>query len=202
VTDPFTIFNNYPNQKSESYSINKYRFREGHTSDKPYTAMVLGGSAAFGWHLNDNEKTFASQLSQSSPKYNVINGAVVAFLSGQELAQMIHYLDDFRPDLYIVFNGWNDVSNPYIVTKSWPATYTSFGFYHAFLDIENRLAGYYKLTQKGMGLQAADLETIGEQLNERDYSQKILKEYTTNVNKMRSFAFYRNARFLLVFQPS
>lgn len=29
ITDPFTIFNNFPNQKSKSYSINKYRFRDG-----------------------------------------------------------------------------------------------------------------------------------------------------------------------------
>src|SRR5215813_6659464 len=42
VTDPFTIYKNYPNQKSSAYSINKYGFREGYTSDKLYTAIVLG----------------------------------------------------------------------------------------------------------------------------------------------------------------
>jgi hypothetical protein len=201
ITDPFTIFNNYPNQKSKSYSINKYRFRDGHTSDKPYTAMVVGGSAAFGWHVNDNEKTFSSQLSRINPKYNIINGAVVAFLSGQELAQMIHYLDDFHPNLYIVFNGWNDVSDPYLVTQNWPATYTSFGFYHFFSDIENRLAEYYKLTSNDINSQTSPLEPIGKPLDEQDYSQLILKRYTTNVKKMYSFASSRNAKFLLVFQP-
>src|SRR5262245_60566916 len=109
VTDPFTIYKNYPNQRSSAYSLNKYGFREGYTSDKPYTAIVLGGSAAFGYALDSNEKTFASILSFSNERYNVINSSVIAFLSGQELSQMVHYLDDFNPQLYIVFNGWNDV---------------------------------------------------------------------------------------------
>ncbi|MGH8070515.1 MAG: hypothetical protein ACRERE_35810 [Candidatus Entotheonellia bacterium] len=163
--------------------------------------MVLGGSAAFGWHVHDNEKTFSSQLSRFNLKYNFINSAVVAFLSSQELAQMIHYLDDFHPDLYIIFNGWNDVSDPYLVTQNWPATSTSFGFYHFFLDIENRLAEYYKLTEKDINSQTTALEPIGKQLDERDYFQLILKRYTTNVTTMHSFASSCNAKFLLVFQP-
>jgi hypothetical protein len=97
MTDPFTIYMNYPNQKSYSYSINEYGFREGYESQKPHTAIVVGSSAAFGFALDSNDKTFASKLSRYSEKYNVINSAVVGFLSGQEFSQMVHYLDDFMP---------------------------------------------------------------------------------------------------------
>jgi hypothetical protein len=44
----------------------------------------------------------------------------MGFLSGQEVAQMVHYLDEFNPSLYIVFDGWNDIYNPYTFAKAWP----------------------------------------------------------------------------------
>ena len=67
VTDPFTIYGNYPNQKSSSYSINAHGFREGYANEnyKKSLAVVLGGSATFGQGLPDNSKTFASLISSS-----------------------------------------------------------------------------------------------------------------------------------------
>jgi lysophospholipase L1-like esterase len=201
VLDPFTIFNNYPNQSSKSYSINRYGFRDGYTSEKPYTAMVIGGSAAFSWLLDDNEQTFASQLSRSNPKYNVLNSAVVAFLSGQELAQMVNYLDDFHSNFYIVFDGWNDIHDPYMFTKTWPVKYNAFGFQNVFINIEFRLADYYRLTEKEKNSYPDILEPMERQFTEQEYFQEILKTYTRNVGKMHAYAVARSAKFLLVFQP-
>ena len=147
MIDPFTIYKNYPNQKSSKYTINQYGFRDGYTSEKPYTAIVLGGSAAFGYALNADEKTFPSKLSFYSKDYNVINSAVIGFLSGQELAQMIHYLDDFHPSLYIIFDGWNDIYNPYAFVKTWPTSYAPIGYSSNFYMIEDQLAHYYNLVK-------------------------------------------------------
>jgi lysophospholipase L1-like esterase len=200
-TDPFTIYKNYPNQKSANYSINKYGFRDGYTSNKPYTAIVLGGSAAFGFALDSNDKTFSFKISLYNRKYNVINSAVIGFLSGQELAQMVHYLDDFNPALYIVFDGWNDIYGPYALTKSWPVVNPPIGYVNAFLMIENRLAEYFQTIRKEKNLPDLTLAPIGELLDERVFFKEILKKYTTNILKMHHFANSRGAEFLLVFQP-
>jgi hypothetical protein len=201
VTDPFTIYKNYPNQESPAYTINKYGFREGYTSDKPYTAIILGASAAFGYVLDNDNKTFASILSFSNERYNVINSSVIGFLSGQELAEMIHYLDDFNPALYIAFDGWNDVAIPYDVTKSWPVLNPLIGYNNAFLMIEDRLAEYFQMMRKDRNSSEVRMTPIGELLDEQRFSNEILKIYTANIRKMHDFAHSRGAEFLLVFQP-
>ena len=201
ITDPFTIFKNYPNQRSAYYSINKYGFRDGHTSDKPYTAIVLGGSAAFGFALDGDAKTFSSKISRYNQKYNVINSAVIGYLSGQELAQMIHYLDDFNPNLYIIFNGWNDIYSPYALTKSWPVVNPPIGYINSFLMIESRLAEYFQIIRKEKNLPDITAAPIGELLDEKSFFEEILKKYTTNIRRMRDFANSHGAEFLLVFQP-
>jgi GDSL-like Lipase/Acylhydrolase len=201
ITDPFTIYKNYPNQKSSDYSINMYGFREGYTSDKPYTAIVVGGSAAFGYALDNDNKTFASILSFSNERYNVINSSVIGYLSGQELSQMIHYLDDFNPALYIIFDGWNDVFIPYEVTKKWPVLNPLIGYNHAFLMIEDRLAEYFQITRKEKNSPEDSMAPVGEIFDEKKFSDGILKRYTANISKMHDFAHSRGAEFLLVFQP-
>jgi len=202
MIDPFTIYKNYPNQKSHKYSIDQYGFRNSYMSEKSYTAIVVGGSAAFGYALDADDKTFASKLSRYSETYNVINTAVIGFLSGQELSQMVHYLDEFNPSLYIVFDGWNDIYNPYAFAKTWPVSFAPIGYSSNFYMIEDQLAHYYSMTREGSNSPAAQLAPASEfLLNERMYFQKILQTYISNISKMYSFASSRGARFLVVFQP-
>jgi hypothetical protein len=201
TTDPFTIFKNYPNQKSANYSINKYGFRETYMNNKPYTAIILGGSAAFGFALDGDDKTFPSKISQYNTKYDVINSAVISYLSGQELAQMVHYLDDFNPQLYIVFDGWNDIYSPYALTKNWPVLNPPIGYINSFLMIESRLAEYFQMTRKEKNSPDITATPIGELLDESSFFKEILKKYTANITKMRDFAKSHGAEFLLVFQP-
>jgi GDSL-like Lipase/Acylhydrolase len=201
MTDPFTVYKNYPNQKTGKYSINESGFRDSYNSDNPHTAIALGGSAAFGFALNNSNMTFSSKINRSSKKYNVLNAAVTGFLSGQELSQMVHYLDDFNPSLYIVFDGWNDIYDPYAFTKSWPVMSGPIGYNNAFFMIESRLAQYFQMTRKDKHSQASLLEPVGQPLNEENYFQKILETYVSNISKMHSFAHSRGAGFLIVFQP-
>jgi lysophospholipase L1-like esterase len=202
MIDPFTIYKNYPNQKTTKYSINQYGFRESYSSEKQFTAIVLGGSAAFGWVLDSNDKTFPSILSQYNNTYNVINSAVMGFLSGQELSQMVHYLDEFNPSLYIVFDGWNDIYNPYAYIKSWPMAFAPIGYSSNFLMIEEQLAHYYSLVRGEDNPKDEQIIPAGEiLLNERIYFKKIVKTYISNISKMNAFANSRGTRFLVVFQP-
>jgi GDSL-like Lipase/Acylhydrolase len=201
VIDPFTLYKNYPNQISPQYTIDKYGFRVSYRSDKPYTAIVVGGSAAFGFALTGDDKTFASRISLYNDKYNVINSAVLGFLSGQELAQIVHYLDEFYPDLYIIFDGWNDIYGPYAITKTWPVVNSPIGYNNAFAMIEGRLFEYYQLNKKEKNIKEVTASPIGELLDERRFFKEILRTYTDNITKMRDFASSRGAEFLLVFQP-
>jgi lysophospholipase L1-like esterase len=199
TTDPFTIYTNYPNQKTARYSIDEHGFRAGYTSEKPFTAIVIGGSAAFGFALGSDDNTFASLMSRQSQKFNVLNSAVVGFLSGQELSQMIHYLDNFRPDLYIVFDGWNDIYDPYAFTKTWPVRNAPIGYNNAFLQMEGRLAEYFLVGKED--IKKEEIAPAGNALGEGEYFQKIVHEYVSNIAKMHAFATSRGAHFLLVFQP-
>ena len=192
TTDPFTIYTNYPNQKTARYSINEHGFRDGYTSEKPYTAFVLGGSAAFGFALDSDNLVFSSILSRYSQKYNVLNSAVVGFLSGQELSQMVHYLDEFHPSLYIVFDGWNDIYDPYAFAKTWPVRNAPIGFNNTFLQMENRLAEYFLVRKKDE--KKEELVPIGTLISESDYFQKIFHRYISNIVKMHAFATSRRGQ--------
>jgi hypothetical protein len=199
ITDPFTIYTNYPNQKTSRYSIDEYGFRASYTSEKPYTAIVVGGSAAFGFALDNDDKTFSSIISRRNKKFNIMNSAVVGFLSGQELSKMIHHLDRFHPELYIVFNGWNDIYDPYAFAKSWPVRNAPIGYNNIFLQMENRLAEYFlggKENTKKEGI-----SPVGNLISEDEYFDEISSTYISNILKMHSFARARGADLLLVFQP-
>ncbi len=199
ILDPFSVYRNYPNQISKSYTINSNGFRDGFiNANATHEAFVLGGSAAFGHGLKDNINTFASQLSLISDKYNVVNSATVGFLSGQELSQMVHYLDNFNPSLYVVFNGWNDIAIPFLaIDWQWPANYV--GFNNMFFKIGERLAQFHEQTSKE--IPPEPIKENAQPLKETELTEKISETYIHNIHKMNAFAGVRQAKFLLVFQP-
>jgi len=161
---------------------------------------VIGGSAAFGQGLEDDSQTFASLLGRDNRDYEVINAAVVGFLSGQELALMIHRLDRFRPDLYIVFNGWNDIFDPSMHAGSWPISAGPIGFNNTFFVIEDRLrASFLREDQEAAGL--PEFPEPGRPLDEDGYFREVTRTYIENVTRMSAFARARGAKFLVVFQP-
>jgi lysophospholipase L1-like esterase len=206
VTDPFTIYRNYPNQKAGKYSINRHGFRDTYLNNNPYTAIVIGGSAALGFALNSNDQTFSSKISMRNEKYRIINAAVIGFLSGQELSQMIHYLDDHHPSLYIIFDGWNDIYDPFAFTKSAfkeknLAEQSPIGFNNTFFHIESRLADYFQLTRKEKNSLLVKLTPVGDHLNESELFRQVVLTYTSNIGKMYSFANSRHARLLVILQP-
>ena len=197
--DPFTIYTNYPDQASTSYSINSDGFRDTYATNptQEKLAIVLGGSAAFGQGLSSDNLTFASHLSRLNQKYQIMNAAVVGFLSGQELAQMIHVLDKFTPTVYILFDGWNDIFDPYSYAENWPINGGPIGFNNTFFMIERQLAALVAKSEHPKVLPVADKNFN----NESEYFQAILSTYIANIDKMNAFANARKAIFLVIFQP-
>ncbi|MBN2383342.1 SGNH/GDSL hydrolase family protein [bacterium] len=204
--DPFTLYANYPNQKSASYTIDPDGFRQTYSGESvsDRLAFVMGGSAAFGQGLFADNDTFASQLGHLNPDYRFINAGTVGYLSGQELAQMIHVLDRFKPSLYIVFDGWNDVFIPFSYVRKWPVKEGPIGFNDVFLLIEQRLVDALKEKRKAQGSKNSDWTlpvTTKTSYREAGYYQEVRSTYIANISRMNAFAKARQADFLLVIQP-
>ena len=112
---------------------------------------------------------------------------------------MVHYLDGFNPSIYVVFNGWNDIYDPYAFTKTWPVRNAPIGYNNVFLQMESRLAEYFLVGKKDA--QQEEVGPVGNLLSEGEYFPRISHDYVSNIAKMHSFARSRGAGFLLVFQP-
>jgi len=184
--DPWTTYRNLPNQKLPYLTIdaNGYRVADPSPVGGRKTIVILGGSAAFGQGLASDAETFAAQLAQKAPAFHVVNAAAVGFVSGQELAEMVHYADRLRPALYVVFDGWNER--------------------HAQSD---GAAGY------GLGYNWQMVQQIEDQLRKAVHGEAAKREpfhpsptevadaYVANLERMQAFATGRGAEVLFVFQP-
>jgi lysophospholipase L1-like esterase len=202
--DPFTIYANYPNQNTSSYSTNSAGFRNTYTRDPApeNVAIVLGGSAAFGYGLPSDNDTFVSHIGRLNKKYRFANAGVVGFLSGQELSLMVHVLDQHNPSLYIAFDGWNDITDPYQRATQWPTIGGLInGFSQAFLMIEGRLESPQREQQSNKGLASELPSTRTTFEDEQSYFEAIVSLYTANLGKMHAFAGARKARYVVAFQP-
>jgi lysophospholipase L1-like esterase len=206
VMNPYTIYANYPNQATARYSTNPDGFRDGYLKPSAQKlAIVIGGSAAFGQGLYDNNDTFASIISRYNHAYNVINAGTTGYLSGQELSLMVHYLDEFHPSLYIVFDGWNDIYDPdsYIQNCSWPVQGGPIGFNNAFFMMEDRLATVERQSDrdKAVSPRLPLSNALPAYDDEDQYFREVVSTYVANIGKMSDFARARKADILIVFQP-
>ena len=199
VTDPFTIYRNYPNLHTSSYTIDEDGFRNSSLNPSATKlAFLVGGSAAFGQGLDSDDKTFASLINRGGGKYHIKNAAVVGHLSGQELALMVHHLDSFKPSLYIVFDGWNDIYEPIMHAQEWPVRNGPFGFNNMFFMIEDRMASMVSVPENE---EKVPMAAVGTLMDENQYFQKMVEEYRSNIGKMAAFVKARGGTVLVVFQP-
>ena len=186
VLDPWTTYRNLPNQKLPYLTIdaNGYRVVGAEPAGDRTKAVILGGSAAFGYGLDSNDHTFAAQLARQVPSLHVVNAATVGFLSGQELAEMVHYADGLRPALYVVFDGWNDVHAPAAGSPGYGLGYN----WQMLQQIEDQL-------RKAVRGRSGRPEPF------RPSATSIAEAYVANLERMQAFAKARGAEILFVFQP-
>ncbi|MGA1864749.1 MAG: SGNH/GDSL hydrolase family protein [bacterium] len=124
--NPFTVYSNAPYQKSSKFSTNERGIRaDSEISVKNLPSgqkriLILGGSTAFGTGLNSNDDTFAAHLSGMIEDAIVLNGGIIGFVSGQEVAQLASDLIDYNPSLIITLDGFNDLFIQLGKSKSWP----------------------------------------------------------------------------------
>jgi hypothetical protein len=198
VLDPFTGYRNAPRQETSRVTTDENGFRGGIPAGDRRLAMVVGGSAAFGFGLESDKETFAGVLNRLQSAYRVVNTGVTGFLSGQELSLMVHKLDDFHPKLYVVFDGWNDL----FFTQSFPnLRLHDFGFnWPIWGDIENRLHDQY--LSRAPVAQASTIPGLASPARgEAENLQGAIAAYIENLGRMKAFADARGARLVVIFQP-
>lgn len=198
VLDPFTLYRNFPGQRTNRFTIDAYGWRGGfdERSGRP-RAVVLGGSAAFGLGLASDADTFAARLESLGGGYEVVNAGVVGFISGQELAEMTHYADRLRPRVYVVFDGWNELVQ--VLDFKEPGAAGSLGYNrHIFRTLEDRLRLH---AAEDLPAQAPLPVGNGPGWTHEEARRRIVTEYTDNLSRMAAFARARDAELLVVLQP-
>jgi lysophospholipase L1-like esterase len=204
LIDPFVVYRNAPSQKTASYSIDNRGFR--HTpanvsAGASDLAIVVGGSSSFGHSVKDDAAIFPAVINKTSQQYSAVNASVVGYLSGQELALMVNYLDRLKPKLYIVFDGINEVFDPFFYYRKWPQKPAPIGFNNTFFIIQDRLATACQKEDFRCDKEPIPGVSAPVPENEDQLLETIVNNYTANLEKMHAFATARGAKFLVVFQP-
>ncbi|MBT4325435.1 MAG: hypothetical protein HOD60_00795, partial [Candidatus Nitrosopelagicus sp.] len=122
-----------PDQNFETISINSYGFRGSEiTLEKPqntFRIFTVGGSTMMGSGSTSDVTTIPGFLQHSfdevifNPNIQVINAGISGAWSNTETNLIKNKLLKFKPDLIIVYDGWNDATigseNPDIMMDSW-----------------------------------------------------------------------------------
>jgi lysophospholipase L1-like esterase len=203
AVDPFSSYRNLPGQRSPSYVIDERGFRRDVEAIPVPSTFVLGGSAAFGQGLNPGESPFSALLQEKHPDLKCVNAAVVGFVSSQELAELIHRLDRYRPSLYIVFDGWNDLFDAWTRVLGRSPTEADLEVYGGFVQIENQLLACSRAASGTVSGTVEDVSPRVESplLGESEFFNRVIENYVNNLEKMTLFARARGADVLVVFQP-
>jgi lysophospholipase L1-like esterase len=110
-----------PNQYSQTININSHGFRGeeiiAEKLENTYRIFVVGGSTTFGVGSTSDNTTIPGYLqekindSKLDFTVEVINAGIGGADSASESFYITNYLMDFKPDLFIIYDGWNDAIN-------------------------------------------------------------------------------------------
>ncbi len=183
--------------------------------------IVVGGSAAFGLRVPEHA-TFAAGLESKLAGVEVLNAGVSGYLSAQELALVVTRLLDLGPDVLVVFDGWNDVYDPYWWSRFGDGTRAHPGVNNGFRSSEDRLVRYGEIQQDPLvalleagrtllhrssvlGALASWLRSEpgadpGGSLSDAQRSA-IARRYVANLRKLHDLTNARGIGLLVVVQP-
>jgi hypothetical protein len=110
---PFAITK--PNQIGEYVNINSDGFRGKEIIDEnKYRIIFLGGSTVFGTITTSDETTIPAfvekKLIEKNFNIQVINAGIPSATSIDELYILENNLLKYNPDLVIMYDGWNDIT--------------------------------------------------------------------------------------------
>jgi len=116
------IKNLEPNQHTNSVNINSLGFRGTEFSyekdEKTFRIFVLGGSTLYGIYSTSDKTTTPGYLQEKfdglekNYRVEVINAGINGHDSYHETFLIKEKLIFYQPDLFIIYDGWNDLFNP------------------------------------------------------------------------------------------
>jgi len=110
-----------PNQHSQTININSHGFRGSEISiEKPndvFRIFVVGGSTTFGVGSTSDNTTMPGFLQEKFKNsdidisIDVINAGIGGADSASESYYIKNFLLKFEPDMFVIYDGWNDAIN-------------------------------------------------------------------------------------------
>lgn len=219
---PYVMFGGIPNA---NYSVGGlehlnslgYRGKEP-SHDKPkdeYRIFLLGGSTVlFG------DPPIAVLLEEQFKDHghknvSVYNFGVLSSVSGMELSRIMFEISDFNPDLIIMYNGGNDVMQPFYYDPR-PGYPFNFIAYDSNPLIESDINKYPTVALLAYGSNIlrylfpsyfvekfVPLERIREEVNihSREWTEDIARSYVNNLVKADKISGSFGSQFVGFFQP-
>jgi lysophospholipase L1-like esterase len=194
--DPDCLYRNAPNQRTARFSIDAHGYRGGFDErDRRPRLLLLGGSTAFGFALGADDEVLGARLAALEPGWQVVNAAVVGYLSSQELSELVHRGREVAPAAVVVVDGWNEVYVPLLTAPRFPSAGLPVGFnWDVFNMVEKRLR---LLTVGG----AADAPPPRGEEPIPVLLRRVVATYTANLEQMRQVCAARGIPLLVAFQP-
>ena len=126
-TESYSYVENSPNQYTSTFNINGDGLRGSEIvnvkDENTYRIFILGGSTIFGQLSTSDNTTIPGFLEQEfknlKPGYNieVINAGIGGATSFHETELIKKKLIYYNPDLFIAYDGWNDLNYPVTVSN-------------------------------------------------------------------------------------
>jgi len=184
-----------PNQHFPTININEHGLRGPEFSkqkpDNTYRIFLLGGSTAFGAGATSDKATIPSFLQQKFDAENIpihveVINAGIPFINSYEESRLVKekYLE-FEPDLFIVYDGWNDISRKPIIDNG------------THIDYGNKFTKEKRLLKEGSSIISKKI--IQPDANSTIFAEKnggsIEEQFTQNLK-----AFLHNIKAIRVIQ--
>jgi lysophospholipase L1-like esterase len=181
-----------------------------------YRIILLGGSAAFLGQPSIAQALQAELNGGGYPGARVYNWGVFSVVSGQELAAMLFRAVDYAPDMILVYNGSNDLTEPYFFDPrpGYPFDFMALEGGRRLIEGDWGLFDLYALLLRpsSLGYTLFQLE-IQEQITGRSrlaaragegsevWRAAIVEQYGQNLGKMCRLAGAFDFRLAVVLQP-
>lgn len=188
-------------------------------------AFVIGGSAAFGDDASSDQTTISGYLNGLQQDYYFVNAGVPSWNSTQEFYRVGMQLLQYKPDLIVVYDGYNDASinhgnreqgspfppgtpESYNDIARWvdniraqpDAPLIKFNFSHLYVLTFPRTRDYLgeKLGKGGVGTAKSPVIIPMS----RDWIESDAASYLWNAGNMQRLAAARGTRLVIFSQPT
>lgn len=209
---PYAVFHGQPHAPfgapGETLDALGFRNAQAPTPDKPageFRICVIGGSTVV--LGSTREATICGRLQHHFHQaglthVRVFNFGAISSISGQELSLLVHTVHDLAPDCIVIYDGGNDLLQPYFYDPR-PGYPFNFFIWEAAvraLRVE-RANGRVNFYNAPFELDVVKLRRESG-FPSPEWRRAVRDRYVANLEKMRHFALGAGIPIALFFQPT